>query len=81
MNRMNKPRSILRALAPLMVALPLNPAWGFDEDGYELWLRYRALEGTQRTRVLARPRVLAWLRRSFAGSYVLLAGRLAVTDR
>src|SRR6476469_143232 len=34
-----------------------------------------------RTRVLARPRVLAWLRRSFAGSYGLLAGRLAVTDR
>lgn len=34
-----------------------------------------------RTRVLERPHVLSWLRRSFAGSCVLLAGRLAVTDR
>ncbi|WP_171092310.1 alpha-glucuronidase family glycosyl hydrolase [Usitatibacter rugosus] len=55
---MNKPQTILRALAPLMVALPLNPAWGFEEDGYELWLRYRALEGAQRTRVLAHAKVI-----------------------
>ena len=42
---------------------------------------YGVFAAAMRTRVLARPRVLAWLRRSFAGSYVLLAGRLAVTDR
>jgi len=42
---------------------------------------YGVFAAALRTRVLARPRVLAWLRRSFAGSYVLLAGRLAVTDR
>jgi len=41
---------------------------------------YGACAAAMRTRVLERPRVLAWLRRSFAGSYVLLAGRLAVTD-
>ena len=42
---------------------------------------YGVFAAAMRTRVLARPRVLAWLRRAFAGSYVLLAGRLAVTDR
>ncbi len=42
---------------------------------------YGVFAAAMRTRVLARPRVLTWLRRSFAGSYVLLAGRLAVTDR
>ena len=42
---------------------------------------YGVFAAAMRTRVLARPRVLAWLRRSFTGSYVLLAGRLAVTDR
>jgi threonine/homoserine/homoserine lactone efflux protein len=31
--------------------------------------------------VLGRPRVVAWVRRTFAASYVLLAGRLAVQDR
>ena len=42
---------------------------------------YGVFAAAMRTRVLQRPRVLAWLRRSLAGSYVLLAGRLAVTDR
>jgi threonine/homoserine/homoserine lactone efflux protein len=41
---------------------------------------YGVFAAAMRTSVLGRPRVLAWLRRSFAGSYVLLAGRLAVTD-
>jgi threonine/homoserine/homoserine lactone efflux protein len=31
--------------------------------------------------VLGRPRVVAWVRRTFAASFVLLAGRLAVQDR
>ena len=34
-----------------------------------------------RRHVLGCPRVTAWLRRSFAATYVLLAGRLAVQDR
>jgi threonine/homoserine/homoserine lactone efflux protein len=42
---------------------------------------YGVCAAAMRTRVLERPQVLSWLRRSFAGSYVLLAGRLAVTDR
>jgi len=42
---------------------------------------YGVFAAAMRSRGLARPRVLAGMRRSFAGSYVLLAGRLAVTDR
>jgi threonine/homoserine/homoserine lactone efflux protein len=34
-----------------------------------------------RRRVLSRPRVMAWLRRIFAGSFVALAGKLALTSR
>lgn len=34
-----------------------------------------------RDRVLRRPRIVAWMRRSFAGTYVVLAGRLALADR
>lgn len=46
--------TIFKTLAPLMLALPLNPAWGFEEDGYDLWLRYRLVEGAAKARVLAR---------------------------
>ena len=34
-----------------------------------------------RRHVLERPRVVQWLRRSFAATYVALAGRLAVEGR
>ena len=34
-----------------------------------------------RDRVISRPRVLAWMRRSFAGAFVALGARLALADR
>ena len=34
-----------------------------------------------RDHVISRPRVLAWMRRSFGAAFVALAGRLALTDR
>ncbi|HYN96366.1 MAG TPA: LysE family translocator [Pilimelia sp.] len=42
---------------------------------------YGVFAAAVRNRVISRPRVLTWLRRAFAGSFVALAGRLAVTDR
>jgi len=39
---------------------------------------YGAFAATMRTQVIARPRVMTWLRRTFGATYVLLAGRLAV---
>lgn len=46
-----------------------------------IFATYGMFAASMRTRVLQRPRVLQWLRRSFAGSYVLLAGRLAASER
>ena len=42
---------------------------------------YGVCAGALRTRVLARPRVMVWLRRSFGGAFLALAGRLALTER
>lgn len=42
---------------------------------------YGAFAATMRQRVITRPRVMAWLRRTFAATYVLLAGRLALESR
>jgi threonine/homoserine/homoserine lactone efflux protein len=42
---------------------------------------YGLFAATVRDKVIGRPRVLAWLRRTFAATYVLLAGRLALQSR
>ena len=42
---------------------------------------YGIFAGSMRRQVLGRPRVLAWLRRTFAATYLLLAGRLALESR
>ncbi|HLG89795.1 MAG TPA: LysE family translocator, partial [Alphaproteobacteria bacterium] len=34
-----------------------------------------------RDHVIARPRVLAWMRRSFAGAFLALGAKLALADR
>ena len=42
---------------------------------------YGIFAATMRNQVIGRPKVMAWLRRTFAGTYVLLAGRLALQSR
>ncbi|WP_151526850.1 LysE family translocator [Serinicoccus kebangsaanensis] len=42
---------------------------------------YGLFASTMRDRVIRRPRVMTWLRRVFSGTYVLLAGRLALQSR
>lgn len=42
---------------------------------------YGVFAATMRDRVISRPKVMAWLRRTFAATYVLLAGRLALESR
>lgn len=42
---------------------------------------YGTFAATMQVQVISRPKVMAWLRRSFAATYVLLAGRLAVESR
>ena len=42
---------------------------------------YGLFAAAVRTHVVSRPRVVTWMRRTFAASYALLAGRLALADR
>ena len=42
---------------------------------------YGIFAATMRRQVISRPKVMAWLRRTFAATYVLLAGRLALESR
>lgn len=50
--------TIARVLAPLMLVLPLKPALAVEEDGYDLWLRYRPLAGAYRAHVQSRARAI-----------------------
>jgi threonine/homoserine/homoserine lactone efflux protein len=42
---------------------------------------YGIFAAGMRTQVLSRPKVITWMRRSFAATYLLLAGRLALTQK
>ncbi len=42
---------------------------------------YGVFAAAVRNHVISRPKVVAWMRRFFGGSFVALAGRLALTDR
>lgn len=42
---------------------------------------YGAFAATMRRHVISRPVVVQWMRRTFAGTYVALAGRLALSTR
>ena len=42
---------------------------------------YGIFAAAVRAHVISRPRVVTWMRRTFAASYALLAGRLALADR
>ncbi len=42
---------------------------------------YGLFAAAVRIHVINRPRVVTWMRRAFAGSYAVLAGRLAISDR
>ena len=46
-----------------------------------VFVGYGVCAAVVRTHVVARPRVITWVRRAFAGSFVALGARLATTDR
>ena len=48
---------------------------------FVVFVVYGVFAAAVRNHVISRPRVLTWMRRVFAGSFVVLAGRLALTDR
>jgi len=47
---------------------------------FAVFVLYGVFAATMRRQVLARPRVVRWMRRTFAATYLLLAGRLALTS-
>jgi threonine/homoserine/homoserine lactone efflux protein len=46
---------------------------------FVLFALYGLLASAVREQVISRPRVLAWMRRAFAGSFVALGAKLALT--
>ncbi|HSS60178.1 MAG TPA: LysE family translocator [Candidatus Limnocylindrales bacterium] len=48
---------------------------------FVVFAAYGLLAAVVRERVISRPRVMMWLRRSFAGAFVVLAAKLAVVER
>ncbi|HEX7607163.1 MAG TPA: alpha-glucuronidase family glycosyl hydrolase, partial [Usitatibacter sp.] len=48
------PSPMSKLLAPLARVIPLNLECGREEDGYDLWLRYRRLDGAARDRLADR---------------------------
>ncbi|MQA15767.1 MAG: LysE family translocator [Pseudonocardiaceae bacterium] len=48
---------------------------------FAVFVVYGIFAATVRQRVISSPRVMSWMRRGFAGSFVALAGRLALTER
>lgn len=48
---------------------------------FVVFVIYGVFAAAVRSRVISRPRVMTWMRRVFAGTFVALAGRLAFTER
>jgi threonine/homoserine/homoserine lactone efflux protein len=48
---------------------------------FVVFVGYGLFAASVRDHVMSRPRVLTWLRRTFAGAFVALGARLATTDR
>lgn len=65
--------------APLTHMLELSLA--FMLMTFAVFIVYGVSAAAARQRVLARPQVLAWLRRAFAAGFLALAVRLAITER
>lgn len=62
---------------PLMLAL----SGIFMAVTFVVFTGYGFFAAALRKHVITRPRVVLWMRRSFAAAYVVLAGRLALQDR
>nr|WSY55073.1 LysE family translocator [Streptomyces sp. NBC_00886] len=68
----DQPHSVVRMLALSGVFMLVT---------FVVFAAYGVLAASVRSHVTSRPRVMAWLRRSFAGSFVALGAKLAFTAR
>jgi threonine/homoserine/homoserine lactone efflux protein len=48
---------------------------------FVVFVGYGLFAAAIRNHVISRPRVLTWMRRAFAGAFVALGAKLALTDR
>ena len=48
---------------------------------YAVFVGYGMFAAAVRSHIISRPRVLMWMRRSFAGAFAALGVKLALTDR
>jgi threonine/homoserine/homoserine lactone efflux protein len=48
---------------------------------FVVFVAYGLFAAAVRRHVISRPRVLAWMRRTFAGAFVALGAKLALTER
>jgi threonine/homoserine/homoserine lactone efflux protein len=65
--------------APLVPMLGLSAV--FMAVTFAVFVVYGLLAAAVRDRILARPAVMAWMRRTFAASFVVLSARLAFAER
>jgi threonine/homoserine/homoserine lactone efflux protein len=68
----DEPRALARMLELSTVFMLLT---------FAVFVGYGLFAASIRTHVVSRPRVLTWIRRTFAGAFVALGARLAFTDR
>ena len=73
------PQFVSGSTAPVLRMLMLSAV--FMLATFVVFALYGWAAAAMRRHVLERPRVVQWLRRAFAGTYVALAGRLAVEGR
>lgn len=65
------------ATFPLMIQLSLV----FMAMTFVVFVAYGVFAAAVRHHVVGSPRIMTWMRRTFAGAFVLLGARLALTDR
>jgi threonine/homoserine/homoserine lactone efflux protein len=59
----------------------MGPSGVFMALTFVVFALYAVFAAAVRTQVISRPKAMLWLRRIFAATYVLLAGRLAAESR
>lgn len=71
----------IRADDPHPVPLMIEMSLIFMLMTFVVFVLYGQFAAAVRDHVIARPRVMAWIRRTFAGAFVALSAKLAVSER
>jgi threonine/homoserine/homoserine lactone efflux protein len=59
----------------------LELSFVFMAATFVVFCGYGVFAAAIRSHVVSRPQVMAWMRRSFAGAFLLLGAKLALTER